>query len=161
MSIQMDTWIDSSNVEQWKQICRRKLSKGMQCSKAWKASCIIFPTTSRPPATSTKMPPSQWANSETGPPPLKLFSYFRTEHRHSTYRQIRILSWHISVEHTNRNLCIYKETSSPAEAKSGKPSDDRCRNKQPSECLESTSDISDTVREKYSEPHNCFYARNQ
>ena len=98
MSVQMDTWLDSSNVEQWKNVCRRKLGKGVQGSRAWKAACIIFPVTSRPPATSTKLPPSQWANSETGPPTL--FTYERIDHRHSTYRQISILGWHISIENS-------------------------------------------------------------
>lgn len=102
MSIQMDTWIDKTSYEQWKKGCKRKLSKSKQGSRAWKAACIIFPTTTRPPATSTKLPPSQWANSETGPP---LFAYERIDHRYSTYRQIRILSWHISIEQTNGNLC--------------------------------------------------------
>jgi hypothetical protein len=95
MSVQMDTWIDNTSYSQWKKGCKRKLSKSKQGSKAWKLACIVFPTTSRPPATSTKMPPSQWANSETGPP---LFTYERTDHRHTIYRQISILGWHISIE---------------------------------------------------------------
>ena len=129
MSIQMDTWIDNTSYDQWKKGCKRKLSKSKQGSASWKAACVILPTKKASKfATQNGGGDTPWINGPTGPTP-KLFSYYRTEHRYSTYRQIRILSWHISVEHTNRNLCKYKETSSPAEAKSGNLNDERCRNK--------------------------------
>ena len=124
MSIQMDTWIDSSNVEQWKKGCKRKMSKSNQALQGMATSATLST-----PSVAASGATTVWANGPQHPPQIKLFSYYRTEHRYSTYRQIRILSWHISVEHTNRNLCKYKETSSPAEAKSGNLNDERCRNK--------------------------------
>ena len=96
MSIQMDTWIDSSNVEQWKNVCRRRLSKGMQGSRAWKAACIIMPVMADVRASYCVTEPSDWVDPPMAPP--KLFTYERTDHRHTIYRQISILCWHISIE---------------------------------------------------------------
>ena len=101
MSVQMDTWIDSSNIEQWKQICRRKLSKGMQGSAAWKAACVIMPMLKHVRSFAGMTKPSDRVDPPMAPPTL--FAYERIDHRYSTYRQIRILSWHISIEHSNTN----------------------------------------------------------
>jgi hypothetical protein len=100
MSIQMDTWIDSSNVEQWKKVCRHKLGKGVQGSKAWKKAVISEPakSSSKALAGGIYVSASSWQDAPTAPPPLKLFTYERIDHRHTIYRQISILGWHISIE---------------------------------------------------------------
>ena len=98
MSIQMDTWIDSSNVEQWKKGCKRKMSKSNQALQGMATS-----TTLSTPSVAASGATTVWANGPQHPP--HFFSYYRTDHHNSTYRQIRILSWHISVEHINNKLC--------------------------------------------------------
>jgi hypothetical protein len=106
MSIQMDTWIDTTSYAQWKKGCKRKLSKSKQGSKAWKAAVISGPAKSSTKALAGGLytSASSWQDAPQGPP-IKLFAYERIDHRHSTYRQISILSWHISIEHSNRNPC--------------------------------------------------------
>lgn len=106
MSVQMDTWIDSSNVEQWRKVCRRKLSRSAQASRAWKAAVISGPAKSSTKALAggIYVRASSWQDAPQGPP-LKLFTYERIDHRHTIYRQISILSWHISIEHSNTHPC--------------------------------------------------------
>jgi len=110
MSVQMDTWIDKTSYSQWKKGCKRKLSKSKQGSKAWKAACIVLPTKKASTfATQNGGGDTPWINGPTGPTPT-LFAYERIDHRHSTYRQIRILSWHISIEHINSQPCKKERT---------------------------------------------------
>jgi len=104
MSVQMDTWIDNNNVEQWKKVCRRKLSKGMQGSAAWKSACVIMPMLKHVRSFAGMTKPSDWVDPPNAPP-MSLFAYERIDHRHTIYRQIRILSWHISIEHSNTHPC--------------------------------------------------------
>ena len=105
MKIQIDTWIDKTSYAQWKKGCKRKMSKSKQGSKAWKKAVISDPakTSKKALAGGLYVSASSWQDAPTAPP--KLFSYFRTDHQNSTYRQIRILSWHISVEHVNDTHC--------------------------------------------------------
>jgi hypothetical protein len=95
----MDTWIDNTSYAQWKKGCKRKLSKSKQGSRAWKAACIIMPVLADERAFSCATEPSDWVDPPMAPPTL--FAYERIDHRHTIYRQIRILSWHISIEHSN------------------------------------------------------------
>ena len=99
MSIQMDTWIDTTSYAQWKKGCKRKLSKSKQGSRAWKKAVISDPakSSSKALAGGIYVSASSWQDAPTAPP-LKLFTYERIDHRQTVYRQISILSWHISIE---------------------------------------------------------------
>jgi hypothetical protein len=99
MSIQMDTWLDTTSYQQWKKGCKRKLSKSKQGSRAWKKAVISEPakSSSKSLAGGIYVSASSWQDAPQGPP-LKLFTYERTDHRHTIYRQISILGWHISIE---------------------------------------------------------------
>ena len=100
MSIQMDTWLDTTSYQQWKKGCKRKLSKSKQGSRAWKKAAISDPakSSSKSLAGGIYVSASSWQDAPTAPPPLKLFTYERIDHRHTIYRQISILGWHISIE---------------------------------------------------------------
>ena len=108
MILQMDTWIDNASYEQWKKGCKRKLSKSKQGSAAWKAACVVMPMLEHVRGFAGMTKPSDRVGPPMAPPTF-LFAYERIDHRHTIYRQIRILSWHISIEHTNRNLCKPKK----------------------------------------------------
>jgi len=99
MSIQMDTWLDTTSYQQWKKGCKRKLSKSKQGSRAWKKAVISDPakSSSKALAGGIYVSASSWQDAPQGPPQW-LFTYERIDHRHTVYRQISILSWHISIE---------------------------------------------------------------
>jgi len=99
----MDTWIDTTSYQQWKKGCKRKLSKSKQGSKAWKKAVISYPakSSSKALAGGIYVRASSWQDAPTAPP-IKLFAYERINHRHTIYRQISILGWHISIETSYR-----------------------------------------------------------
>jgi len=99
MSIQIDTWIDTMRLAQLKKGCKRKLSKSEQRSRAWKKAAISEPAkfSSKALSGGIYVRASSWQDAPQGPPQW-LFTYERTDHRHTIYRQISILGWHISIE---------------------------------------------------------------